>query len=51
MTTLWKTRNFLTLSTSSFYRLKKSFFDVEYRQTHFPGLCCQKKNAEKMVNF
>ena len=44
---LWKTRNFSTFSTSSFYSLQKRFFTVEYRKTHFPGLCCPKKKMEK----
>ena len=48
--TLWKNVNFFSFRTSSFYRLEKPFFLLEYRKRHFPGLYCLKKNG-KMANF
>ena len=44
---LWKNVNFLTVSTSSFYSLKRRFFVLEYRRRYFPGLYCLKKQLEK----
>ena len=34
-----------------FYSLESSFFALEYRKTHFPGLYCLKKNDGKMAIF
>ena len=47
----WKNLNFSTFWTYGFYRLETRFFAVEYRKTHFPGLCCPKKKDGKMANF
>ena len=47
----WKNLNFSTFETSCFYSLKRRFFILEYRKTHFPGLFCLKKKHGKMANF
>ena len=43
--------NFSTVWTSSFYRLERPFFVLEYRKRHFPGLHCLKKKVGKMAIF
>ena len=45
-----KKLNFSTFRTSSFYRLEKPFFVLEYRIRHFPGSYCLKKKVGKMAN-
>ena len=47
----WKNLNFSTFGTSCFYSLKRRFFILEYRKTHFPGLFSLKKKHGKMANF
>ena len=34
-----------------FLQLRKAFFVLEYRKTHFPGLYCLKKKVPKMAIF
>ena len=34
-----------------FYSLEKRFFDLEYREAHFPGLYCVKKKDGKVAIF
>ena len=34
-----------------FYSLKRSFFVLQYRKRHFPGLYCEKKKVGKMAIF
>ena len=43
--------NFSTVWTFCFYSLKKRFFVLEYRKTHFPGLYFLKKTFWKMAVF
>ena len=40
-----------TFWTSSFYRLESLFFVLEYRERHFPCICCLKKQVGIMVIF
>ena len=49
--TLWKNVNFSTFWTSSFYILERSFFVVEYRKRHFPGLYYLTKKKRKNGHF
>ena len=45
---LWKHVNFSMFLTFCFYSLERSFFVVEYRKRHFPGLYfLKKKELEK----
>ena len=46
-----KNLNFSTVWTCCFYSLKRCFFLLEYRKTHFPALYCLKKNNGKIANF
>ena len=34
-----------------YYSLKRSFFVLQYRKRHFPGLYCEKKKVGKMAIF
>ena len=44
---LGKNVNFSSFLTSSFYRLERHFFVLEYRKGHFPGLNCLQKKLKK----
>ena len=46
-----KNVSFSTFWTSCFYSLERSFFVVEYRKRHFPGLYCLKKICWKNGHF
>ena len=46
-----KNVNLSTFSTCCFYTLEKSFFVLEYRKRHFPGLFYLKKKVGKMAIF
>ena len=48
---LWKNVNFLTFSSSCFYRLERRFFVLEYRKRYFPSLYCLEKKVGKMAIF
>ena len=42
---------FSTFWTSCFYSLERSFFALEYRKRHFPGLYCLKQKSWKNGHF
>ena len=42
---------FLPFLNSCFYNLRRLFLFSEYRQTHFPGAVCAKKEDGKTLNF
>ena len=46
-----KNVNFMTFWTFCFDSLETSFFVLEYRKRHFPGLYCGKKKVGKMAIF
>ena len=50
-TDLWKNPKFSTFWTPCFFRVEQRFFFLEYRETYFLGLFCQKKKTAANRNL
>ena len=49
--TPWQKCQFFDFMNFFFFSVERRFFVLEYRETHFPFLNCQKKNVAKMTIF